>query len=171
MGEEATMGLELVAGKIVGKNMPTGHTHGIIELNIGSALRQYAREHKSGQVMVGEVGIFTHRQPDHVHGADVIYISKERYAQRQSQSFLDIAPEIAVEVLSPDDTWRRFNQKLREYFEIGVRSVWIVDPEAKTVVVYRSFIDFQEFTEADTLTIENILPGFSLTVSDVFSEM
>ena len=57
MGEEATMGLELVAGKIVGKNMPTGHTHGIIELNIGSALRQYAREHKSGQVMVGEVGI------------------------------------------------------------------------------------------------------------------
>ncbi len=171
MGEEATMGLELVAGRIVGKNMPTGHPHGIIKLNIGAALRQYAREHKSGQVIVGKVGIYTRRQPDQIRGADVIYISKERYAQRQSQSFLDVAPEIVVEVRSPDDTWRRFNQKLREYFEIGVRHVWVVDPEVKSVVIYRSFIDFQEYTEVDTLTAEHILPSFSLRISDIFEDL
>ena len=171
MGEEATMGLELVAGRIVGTNMPTGHPHGVIELNIGAALRQYARDNKSGQVMVGEVGIFTRRQPDRVRGADVIYISKERFAKRQSQSFLDVVPEIVVEVVSPNDTWRQFNQKLHEYFEIGVRNVWVVDPESKSVVVYRSFIDFQEFTEADGLTAADILPGFSLPVHDIFEDL
>ena len=65
--------------------------------------------------MVGEVGIYTRRQPDQVRGADVIYILKDRYAQRQSQSFLDVAPEIAVEVLSPDDTWR-FQSKVARVF-------------------------------------------------------
>ena len=109
---------ELIEGRLVMKS-PTGGPHGSIEGNFDEALRAFVRPRKLGQVKVGEVGIYTRRDPDTVRGADVLFISTERAAKIKSRGFLEIAPDLIVEVMSPDDRWSEVLQKLREYFEIG----------------------------------------------------
>jgi Uma2 family endonuclease len=75
-----------------------------------------------------------------------------------------------VEILSPDDRWSEVTQKMREYFSIGVKMIWIADPEARIVYAYRSLTEMREFKATDTLTGDDILPGFSVTVSELFEE-
>lgn len=150
---------------------PTGGEHGRIESNFGEALNSFARSSKLGKVFVGEVGIFTRRGPDTVRGADVAYLSNERYERLGSkQGFLDVAPDLVVEVLSPRDSAAGLTQKLREYFAIGVRLVWVADPAARAVLAYRSPTDVREFRKADRLTGDDVLPGFELTVTSLFEE-
>ncbi len=121
--------------------------------------------------MVGEVGIYTHRNPDTVRAADVAFISNERYAERKQPSgFLDVAPDLVVEIMSPDDRWNDVTQKLREYFSIGVRLVWVAHPETRTVYAYRSMTDVREFGESDVLSGDEVLPGFSAPVGSLFEE-
>jgi len=161
---------ELVEGRIVPMS-PTGHKHARYESNFDEYLKAFVRQHNLGQVMVGEVGIYTHRNPDTVRGADVAFISNERYAQQKKESgFLEVAPELVVEILSPDDRWSDVMQKPREYFAIGVKLVWVADPETRTVYAYRSLTDVREFGEADTLTGDDVLPGFSVPVASLFEE-
>lgn len=75
-----------------------------------------------------------------------------------------------VEVLSPHDRWSEVNQKLREYFAIGVRLVWIVNPASRSVFVYRALTDVREYAATDSLPGEDILPGFSVPVHELFEE-
>ena len=159
---------ELVEGVIVMKS-PTGWLHGGVEQRFGQTLGAFVDYHHLGRVLVGEVGIYTRRNPDTVRGADVIYISKARLAQVKSRSYLDVAPELVVEVLSPDDRWSEVQQKLREYFAIGVLLVWIANPSDKTVYVYRSLTDVRILGESDLLTGDEVLPGFSLPVASLFA--
>ncbi|MCS6911154.1 MAG: Uma2 family endonuclease, partial [Anaerolineales bacterium] len=102
---------ELIDGRIVPMS-PTGDLHGGLELSIGESLRTFVRQRKLGKVRVGEVGIYTRRNPDRVRAADVLFISNERYVQRKSHSYLDVAPDLIVEILSPDDTMQDMTQKL-----------------------------------------------------------
>jgi Uma2 family endonuclease len=95
---------ELVKGVIVYMS-PAGHLHGYIEGNFYAALLAFVHERKLGRGLVGEVGIYTARHPDTVRGAAVAFISNERMARVRSSSYLDVAPELVVEVLSPDDRW------------------------------------------------------------------
>lgn len=171
-GEElAAMGLEglheLVEGKIV-EMSPTGNIHGGVELNIGAALLTFVRTHDLGHVRVGEVGIYTQRNPDTIRAADVLFISHARYQQVNKRGFFDIPPELVVEVLSPYDRWSTVTQKLREYFEIGVDLVWVADPEINIIYAYRSLTDVREFTEEDKLPGDDILPGFYVPVASLF---
>jgi len=159
---------------IDGRRMPmdaTGGQHGEIEGNFYEAIKGFARLHQLGKVQVGEVGIYIQRNPDRVRAADVLFISLERYARLSNpQGYLDVAPDLVVEVLSPDDTMSRMLQKLREYFSIGVRLVWVVDPEVQSVFAYRSLVDVREFTAADTLTDDAVLPGFAVPMASLFAE-
>ncbi len=160
---------ELVEGRIVVLT-PTGWLHGDYEWRFGHALGGFVAEHRLGRVLVGEVGIYTRRDPDTVRGADVVFISHERLAQLKSANFLDVAPELIVEILSPEDRWSEVKQKLREYFSIGVVMVWVADPSDKTVSVYRSLTDVRILGESDLLTGEEVLPGFSTSVAPLFAE-
>ncbi|NJO84985.1 MAG: Uma2 family endonuclease [Blastochloris sp.] len=160
---------ELVAGRIVPMS-PTGELHGGYEANFCAILREFVKSHKLGKIRVGEVGIYTRRNPDTVRGADVLFISNERYAQVASRSYLDVAPDLIVEILSPNDVWSEVMQKLREYFDIGVRTVWLADPQARIVYVYRSMTDVREFKEHDDLIDEDVLPGFAAPVAAFFED-
>ncbi len=160
---------ELVEGEII-KMSPTGEKHGYVEFNLGGELRAFVRQHKLGRISGGETGIFTHRNPDTVRGADIVYISNERYAQRKSSSFLDVAPELVVEIMSPDDRWSDVTKKLEEYFSIGVRLVWVVDPESESIYAYRSLTDVRHFTKNDTLPGDDVLSGFGVSVADLFAD-
>ncbi len=152
---------ELVKGVLVHKP-PAWYIHGYVEVNFAVALDTIVQQHKLGRILTGEVGIYTERDPDTVRGADVIFISNERMAQVQSQSYLDVAPELIVEVLSPDDRWYDVNDKLAEYFNIGVQVVWIADPRRRQVHVYRSLTEVEIFGVDDTLSGGEVLPGFPI---------
>ncbi len=161
---------ELIDGRIVPMS-PTGGEHGRIELNIGAILREFVKGRSLGRVFVGEVGIFTQRDPDRVRAADVAYLSNERHERLASKrGFLDVAPDLIVEILSPTDTASDLTQKLREYFAIGTRLVWVADPEARAILAYRSLTDVREFRESDRLPGDDVLPGFVTPVAALFEE-
>lgn len=172
-GEElAAMGdlgrCELVEGRVV-KLSPTKMPHGRYEFEIARHLGNFVKKHNLGEVLVGEVGVYTHRNPDTVRGADVLYISHERLAQVTPGGFMDVAPELIVEVMSPSDRWSEVRKKMKEYFDIGVTAVLIVEPEEQTLALYRSPTDIQEFTLNDTLTLADILPDFSLPLQQLWA--
>lgn len=161
---------ELIDGRIVPMS-PTNVKHAIVEMRIAAALENFVRAHRLGKVLVGEAGLFTKYDPDRVRAADALFISNERYAQRKKkQGYLDVAPELVVEVLSPEDTMVEVTQKLREYFAVGVRLTWVIDPEAETVLAYRSLTGVREFKEKDILPGDDIRPGFEVTVASLFEE-
>lgn len=159
--------VELVKGEVVPMS-PTGHAHGFIEVNFAAVLHAFVHQRKLGRVLGGEVGIYTHRNPDTVRGADVAFISNERLAQVQSTGYLDVAPELIVEVMSPDDRWGEVNDKLVEYFAVGVQLVWVADPRRQQILVYRSRTEIDILAVDDTLTGGKHLPGFSIAVTDIF---
>jgi Uma2 family endonuclease len=159
---------ELVKGEIVHMS-PTGFTHGYIETNFSAALKAFVKQQKAGRVLSGEVGIYTRRDPDTVRAADVAFISNERMAQVKSKSYLDVAPELVVEVMSPDDAWSDLMEKLDEYFACGVQLVWVADPRTRQVYAYRAVTNVDRFTEKDTLTGGDVLPGFSVLVAELFA--
>lgn len=160
---------ELVAGRLLPMPM-TGHVHGKFVARLGAKLVSYADEAGRGIALAGEVGIYTRRDPDTVRGADAAYISEERYARRGPSVFLDIAPELVVEILSPDDRPGESMKKIREYLEVGVDRVWYIDPRRRTVRVHRALEQVETLEIGDVLRDEEILPGFSLPLSDLFRD-
>lgn len=160
---------ELIDGRVVAMS-PTGGEHGAIEVYLGGELSSFVRARRLGWVLGGEVGIYTRRNPDRVRGADVAFLSRNRLAHRPGKKFLDVAPELVVEILSPDDRWEEVRQKIEEYFAIGVERVWIVEPENRSVLVYRSVTEMERLAEADTLEGEGPLAGFTLPVASLFAE-
>jgi len=172
MGEELfAMGdigrSELVRGELI-RMPPAGHPHGYIEFNIGGVLYAFVRQHKLGRVLGGEVGIYTQRDPDTVRAADAAFISNARLAQVRSKSYLDVAPELVVEVLSPEDAWSTVMEKLEEYFAIGVRLIWVADPRRQRLHVYRSLTDVESVGVGDELPGGDVLPGFRAPVAELF---
>ena len=159
---------ELVKGEIV-RMSPTGFTHGYIESNFAAVLKAFVQQQKTGRVSSGEVGIYTGRNPDTVRAADVAFISNERLAQVKSKSYLDVAPELVVEILSPDDAWSDLMEKLDEYFACGVKVVWVADPRTQQVYVYHAVTSVERFTAKDTLIGGDMLPGFSVPVVELFA--
>jgi Uma2 family endonuclease len=157
---------ELIGGRIVPMT-PTGDEHGTIEFNLGSELRTFVRQHRLGWIMGGEVGIYIRRWPDTVRGADIVFVPLQRLS-KPSKGFLDVAPDLVVEIMSPDDRWQTIREKLTDYFSIGVARVWIVEPQNRKVLVFSSPIDVEEYDEGDILRGEGALEGFSVPVADLF---
>jgi len=159
---------ELIDGRIVPMSL-TGDGHGYIEFNLGAELRQFVRKHKLGRIMGGEIGIYIRRNPDQIRGADIVLISKEKLPELTGK-FLEVAPELVVEVMSPNDVWEEVRRKLADYFSIGVEQVWVVEPRNRKGLIYRSNTDIEEFGEGDTLLGDGILAGFQLEISTFFAD-
>lgn len=161
---------ELVEGEIV-RTSPTSGDHGRIEVNLAAALKAFVRGRGLGRVVAGDVGIYTGRNPDTIRAADVAYVSEARWAARpRTRGFLDVAPELVVEVLSPDDRVVDLQRKMTEYFAAGVTLVWVVNPEARTVHVHRSLTDARIFGEGESLPGDEVLPGLALPVREIFED-
>ena len=160
---------ELVNGRVV-PMAPAGHIHGSFEFRLGAKLVAYADETGRGVAMGGEVGIYTRRDPDTVRGADALFISHERYRQQGPGAFLHVAPELVVEILSPEDRPGEVKAKIREYLSIGVDRVWLVDGRRRQVRVYRSPEQVETLEIGDTLRDDEVLPGFALALSELFRE-
>ena len=104
--------------------------------------------------------------PDSVRGPDVAFWSKERLPV-VPVGYIPIAPDMLVEVLSPSNTSKQIFAKLKEYFAMGVRLVWVLAPEDRTLTIYRTPDEGRVLHETATVTGEDVLPGFTCRVSDL----
>lgn len=159
---------ELIDGRIVPMS-PANPVHGRIELNVGALLRSFVGTKNLGIVMTGEVGIFTKRRPDRVRGADVLFISHERYQQRiTTLGFLDVVPELVVEILSREHAHIDMREKVAEYLKAGVLLVLVLDPDTRTIVAHRPDASISRYATSDSVPCDDVLPGFALSVAAAF---
>lgn len=158
---------ELVRGEVI-TMPPPGFLHGLVQGTVAFLLITFARASGLGRVTV-ESGTVTEHDPDSVRGPDVAFWSFSRVpADQVPESYPDVAPDLCVEVKSPSNTPAKTTSKVREYFKSGVRLVWVIDPEERTVTVYRKPGRGEVFWEDDTITGEAVLPGFSRPVAEFF---
>ncbi len=158
---------ELVRGVIVTMPAP-GFRHGEVQLAVGTLLRQYARANHNGRVTV-ESGLQTEFDPDTVRGPDVAFWSAERLPLDQMpQVYPEVAADLVVEIQSPSSRRQTTQDKIREYLIRGVRMIWVVDPEARTVTVYRQPGEGRLLWQDAILSGEDVLPGFQCRVAEFF---
>ncbi|HYN87256.1 MAG TPA: Uma2 family endonuclease [Ardenticatenaceae bacterium] len=156
---------ELVEGRIVPGTLSDGE-HGGLKSNLAYEIGLFVRQRGLGRVLTG--GIYTRRNPDSVRGADIAFYSNQRMPGKLPKGYLEIAPDLVVEIMSPFDRWSEVREKVEEYFSIGVSQMWIVEPANHALFVYRSPVDVQRLAETDTHIGEGVLEGFSLPVARIF---
>jgi Uma2 family endonuclease len=158
---------ELVRGVVVTMPQP-GFDHGVCQLRTGGLVDAFVRPRRLGRVAV-ESGLVTERDPDTVRGPDVSYWSAERLPlDQRPRGYPDVAADLCAEILSPHRRRAALEEKVREYLARGVRLVWLIDPAARTVTVYRPQQPPRVLSATDTLSGEDVLPGFTCLVTDLF---
>ena len=159
---------ELVRGKVVTMSNP-GLRHGEVQLNVGVAIKLFLKSNPIGRVVV-ESGVITDRKPDTVRGPDVSFYSKERLPlDKEVIGWHDQAPDLCVEVVSPSNSLKQLKAKAKEYLFAGVRLVWIIDPEDRTVTIITEPLESRTLEAEATLDGGDVLPNFSCKVSDLFT--
>jgi Uma2 family endonuclease len=155
---------ELVDGEI--RVSPTGNRHGAVIAQLAALLVMFVKQHRLGYVIAGDAGF---RLPSkNVRCPDVSFVATGRFPDdKVPDDFGDLAPDLAVEVLSPHDRPRHVLDKVGEYLEAGVRLIWVIDPRKPGVVAYRSLTDVRELGPDDELSGEDVLPGFRCRLRDI----
>ena len=162
------MHVELVKGETV-KMTPAGHEHGEIAGALFAAIHTFVHQHKLGKVYAAETGFILSRNPDTVRAPDAAFVSAGRAAQqKRREGFFDGAPDLAVEVVSPEDTAEEVEVKVLEYLRAGTKLVWVANPRARTITTYRSLDKVRVLTPNDTLDGDDVLPGFAVAVNEIF---
>ncbi|MFP4438937.1 MAG: Uma2 family endonuclease [Chloroflexaceae bacterium] len=164
---ETEMRRELVRGEVV-ETMPPGGEHGAIALTLGSYLRSWAKQGPGGYVGV-EAGFMLMRDPDTVRGPDVAYVRAERIPETGVPvAFWELAPDLAVEVVSPDASAADVRDKVREYLAAGTLLVWVVYPRSREIIAHTPDGMARTYAAADTLAHADLLPGFACRVAEIF---
>jgi len=159
---------ELVRGRMV-KVTPSGGEHTWVAAQICTAINLRARSTRSGFCTVEAGGYMLSRDPDTVRCPDVGYIRRDRVPDgRLPKGFIEGAPDLAVEVVSPSQPAAELDKKVREYLEAGSRLVWVVYPEERAARVWRADGTTEWIPEDAALSGEDVLPGFTLPLTDVF---
>ena len=111
------------------------------------------------------------RDPDHVFGADAYFIGNDRLPVRVTpEDYLLTMPHLVAEVRDRYETPLALKRKALDYLQAGVVVVWVVDPILRIVVEFRSGVESRTFGEQDTLTLEDIIPGFRLPIAEILEE-
>ncbi len=158
---------ELVRGALRPMS-PAGYEHGLIAMMLGSSLRQHVAAHRLGTVTAAETGF--RLGPDTVRAPDVGFVSRERAeAVGRPSGYWPGAPDLSIEVVSPHDSYSDVIDKLRDFFEAGTLVVLVVNPRNRTVAVHRSPVAATLVGVGETLTVDDVVPGWSVPVADLFS--
>lgn len=161
--EHDVEGYEYVNGELV-PIAPPSREHGEISVNIIHYLYSYVYEQKLGRLYTAET---TFQIGERTAKPDVAFVSTARLTGDKTKGF-SIPPDLAIEVVSPSDVQSRIAAKALAYLNAGTRLVWVLEPVTKTVTVYRSERDIKMLTQGDTLTGEDVVPGFSCPVAQLF---
>lgn len=156
---------ELVRGELVTMS-PSGTSHSRISLRMARHLAAFVERHNLGEVYGSNLGYIIARDPDTVREPDTSFIRADRVIN--TEKYFSGAPDLAVEVISPNDRWSEVEEKVREYLAAGTRMVVVIDPRRKTAFV-RTLTSATDLTIDDTLSGGDVVPGWSLPLRDLFS--
>jgi Uma2 family endonuclease len=158
---------ELIYGELVMMS-PAGFGHGEIALRIGRFLGNFVEDHDLGVVLAAETGFLVERAPDLVRALDASFVRKDRLPKTAWHKFFPGVPDLAVEVISPDDTKREIAEKVNMWLAHGTTSAWVADPVAMTLTIHRAGQKPIRLTVKDEINEEPALPGFALPVARIF---
>ena len=163
---------EYACGEVIQKPMP-GLTHYVIQHFFDLVLGLFLRQTRLGRVGPELRCIFGPPGRERVFVPDIAFLGWQRLPRGDTRNTLQfrVAPDLAIEILSPNQPMGRFTEKIQFYLLYGVRLVWVVDPAAETVTVLVSGEEPRTLSAGDTLDGGDVLPEFSIAVADIFAEM
>ncbi|MGH7476567.1 MAG: Uma2 family endonuclease [Longimicrobiales bacterium] len=167
--QEDAYRIELVRGRMVREPRPGG-VHGEVVMRLVSALNEHVRSNGLGRVLV-ETGFRLPGEQATVRGPDSAFIAAERLPPRPPVGFWTLAPDLAVEVVSPSDRWTAVEDKVEQYLTAGTRQVWVIDPFAGRAHIYGPGAHAQVLGAGDTIQGGDLLPGFRLALAELFGEL
>jgi Uma2 family endonuclease len=159
---------ELVRGEL--RTMPpTGSDHGEHTSVFDGSIGSFVRANRLGRVLTGEPGFVLRSDPDTVRAPDIAFIRRDRAPEgRLPGGYFHGAPDLVVEVISPNDRYTDVDDKVAEWLEHGVLIVFVVNPRRQTVAVHRPGQPIRVLGMDDTLSGEDVVPGWSMAVRDLF---
>lgn len=158
---------ELVRGEVITMPGP-GFLHGLTCSKIVRRIGNFTDERDLGWVVSNDTGVITERDPDTVRGPDIAFWKKDR-VREPMVGYAPVAPDLAVEVLSPSNTSKQIREKIEEYFACGVAMVWVVAPEDRTLTIYRTPEQGLLLHDQKSVLVngDDVLPGFECRVADL----
>jgi Uma2 family endonuclease len=160
---------ELVEGELR-RMSPAGFHHGRLIMNIATPLDQHVRAQKLGVVCAAETGFLLSTDPDTVRAADVAFIRQDRIGhESELEGYWPGAPDLAVEVVSPNDLYTEVDEKVTDWLDAGTRMVVVINPRKRTVTIYRSLLQIVVLREQDTLDAGEVISGWTLPISTIFT--
>lgn len=159
---------ELIEGVLI-RMSPAGGVHGEIEMEFARPMGNHVVLHGLGRVYPGDTGFIVGRDPDTVLAPDVAFVRADRLPPRRDRrGYLPVVPDLVVEIVSPSDQADDVIDKVNRYLAAGVRLIWVAWPDSRSISVYAPGREPRHLGEGDTLDGEDVLPGFRLSVADVF---
>ena len=159
---------ELIRG-VLCETVATGEEHGHIAGIFITFLNIHIRPRKLGRTGGTDVGVLIRRKPDTVREPDVYYVSAERLPlEVRVQGYLEVVPELVVEIVSPSDSEQAVNEKTTMWLDHGVSMVLEVRPALRAVMVYRPGVPSATLTGDDVLDCGDVLPGFTMPLREIF---
>ena len=163
MGSDARY--ELVRGELRPMPPPASDEHGFFSMDLSAYVTVDVRNHDLGRCYAAETGFLISRNPDTVLAPDFAFVAKERLTGPPGKKYVPLVPDLVLEVRSPGDTPSEVAEKVADWLAAGVRLVWELNLRDRTLTVYRPDAEPQRLGPSDTLTGENVMPGFSLPLA------
>ncbi len=164
-----SMRRELVLGELHVMMAP-GFRHGRVAATVGGLLFAHAAKTGCGVTVAAETGFLLERDPDTVRAPDAAFIAKDRAdAVGDTAKYWPGAPDLAVEVISPDDRPREVVEKALAWLVAGTIAVLVLDPATQTATIYRGAGEAQVHTGEDTLDLSDAVPGFTIALAPLFA--
>lgn len=158
---------ELVRGELR-RMSHAGWWHGAVAAQILLRIGAHVQANRLGMVFAAETGFWLERDPDTVRCPDVAFLAAARIPAAVDRGYFDGAPDLVVEVTSPGDGYADVHEKALLWLERGTRLVWVVEPVARVVTVYRPERMLQVLLGDDQLTGDDVLPDFVVPVRELF---
>ena len=152
------------------KMAPAGIKHGVIASRLDARLQLFVEQHNLGIVCAAETGFYLEKEPDTVKAADVSFYAWESIPNDIPEGYGDLPPDLAVEVMSPNDSLIETEKKALAYLEKGSKMVWVIYPKKQTVTIYRKGSQ-KTLKSTDVLDGEDVIPGFSVNVAEIFPSL
>lgn len=157
---------ELVRGQLIVRE-PPGTWHGGVAARLTYLIADYVYRHDLGVVCAQDTGFKIESEPDTVRAPDVAFVDRVHAAEIPTTGYAPFAPDLAVEIVSPDDRPGELLAKVGQWLDAGTRVVWVIDPARTVARVYRDDGDLAIIPAGGSLDGEAVLPGFTCALADI----
>jgi Uma2 family endonuclease len=160
--------LELVRGHLVVREPPSTF-HGVVAARLTVRLGAFVEKKKLGLVSAQDTGFKIDRDPDTVRGPDLAFVSRERLERIPEVGYAELAPDLIVELLSPNDRPGEALAKIGDFLTAGTRLAWLLDPRRREARIFRADGSVAVIGADGALDGEDVVPGFSCPLAAVLA--